>query len=332
MYDAGGHSAIQCSVRDITEREQAARHIGDLTTTIDQQAVAHRQLEASFIEAQKMEVLGHLACGVAHDFNNVLAIIMGYGDLIASDLPLGSPLHQYTDEIRHASDRAIGLTRQLLIFSRKHAVRLVVLDLNDTVTALERMLRRLVHENISLTFALGPHVGHVMADSGYIGQVLMNLVIDARDAMPDGGALTVTTQDVPLGDSLGGGLADAIPGDYVLLTVSDTGTRMTDAVKAHVFEPLFTTKAAGKGTGLGLATCRTILHQSGGYITVDSDVGKGTAVRMYFLASSGRPRRSCTRSRPDRPAAWDLALLVVEDEPAVRHLARDVWRLRATRC
>ena len=241
-----------------------------------------RRLEAQIIEAQKMEVIGQLASGVAHDFNNILAVIMGYSDLMTTDLGPDSPLQKYAEEIRHASERAAGLTRQLLVFSRKQTVQPVVLDLNEVVKDLDKMLRRLIDENIEMTIVPGKQIGRVKADSGYVGQVLMNLVVNARDAMPNGGKLTIATNNVTLDENYARTHPGAIPGDYVMLSVSDTGTGMTDEVKAHLFEAFFTTKPKGKGTGLGLATCQTIVQQSGGHIGVYSEVGKGTTFKIYF--------------------------------------------------
>ena len=240
----------------------------------------HKRLEGQFIDAQKMEVIGQLASGVAHDFNNILAVIMGYSDMIMSGLGPDGPLREYTEEIRHASKRAAGLTQQLLIFSRKQTVQPVVLDLNDTVKDLDKMLRRLIGDNIEMTIVPGEQTGRIKADSGYVGQVLMNLVVNARDAMPNGGKLTIATNNVTLDES--DTHPGAKPGDYVMLTVSDTGTGMTGEVKAHLFEAFFTTKPSGKGTGLGLATCQTIVQQSGGHIGVYSEVGKGTTFKVYF--------------------------------------------------
>ena len=283
-----------------------------------------RRLEAHFIEAQKMEVIGQLVSGVAHDFNNILAVIIGYSDLITSDLGPESPLRRYIEEIRHASDRAAGLTRQLLVFGRKQTVIPVVLDLNDVVNDLDKMLRRLIDANIEMTTVLGKKIGHVKADSGYVGQVLMNLVVNARDAMPNGGKLTIATNNVKLDENEARAQTGAIPGDYVMLSVSDTGTGMTDEVKALLFEAFFTTKPLGKGTGLGLATCQTIVHQSGGHIGVYSEVGKGSTFKIYFprvvqpLDVAARPIGTGPLPRGTE------TLLVVEDEPSVRHLARSV--------
>ena len=283
-----------------------------------------RRLEAHFIEAQKMEVIGQLVSGVAHDFNNILAVIIGYSDLITADLGSDGPVRKYIEEIRHASERAAGLTRQLLVFGRKQTVVPIVLDLNDVVIDLEKMLGRLIDANIEMTTNLGKKIGHVRADPGYVGQVLMNLVVNARDAMPNGGKLAIETANVKLDEAYARTQPRAIPGDYVMLSVSDTGIGMTDEVKALLFEAFFTTKPLGKGTGLGLATCQTIVHQSGGHIDVTSELDKGTTFKIYLprvaqpLDAAARPVRSGPLPRGTE------TLLVVEDEPSVRHLARSV--------
>ncbi len=283
-----------------------------------------RRLEAQFIEAQKMEVVGQLAGGVAHDFNNILAVIMGCGDLIASKLSADSPLRKFTEEIQHTSERAAGLTRQLLVFSRKQTVQPVVLDLNNAVKDLDKMLRRLIDENIELTVVPGNQIGRVKADSGYVGQVLMNLVVNARDAMPNGGRLSIATNNVTLDENYTHTHRGVIPGDYVMLSVSDTGTGMTDEVKAHLFEAFFTTKPKGKGTGLGLATCQTIVEQSGGHIGVYSEVGKGTTFKIYFRRVEQPLSAAVTPIQTGPLPRGTETLLVVEDEPSVRHLARGV--------
>jgi PAS domain S-box-containing protein len=291
-----------------------------------------RKLEAQFIEAQKMEVIGQLASGVAHDFNNILGVIIGYNDMIMSELGPDSPLRQCSEEIRHATQRAAGLTRQLLIFSRKQTVQPVVLDLNDVVKDLNKMLRRLIDEHIEMTMVPGKQIGRVKADSGYVGQVLMNLVVNARDAMPNGGKLTIATNNVTLDENYSPtGVIPGLPaeasakaGDYVMLSVSDTGIGMTEEVKARLFEAFFTTKPKGKGTGLGLATCQTIVQQSGGYIDVDSEVGKGTTFKIYF-PQVDEPLDTDTKFIKAGPLPRGTeTLLVVEDEPSVRHLAAGV--------
>ena len=268
-----------------------------------------------------MEVIGQLAVGVAHDFNNILGVIMGYSDMLLSELGPDSPLRNYTEEIRQASERAVGLTRQLLVFSRNQTVQPVVLNLNDAVKDMDKMLRRLIDENIEMTVIPGKSIGHVKVDSGYVGQVLMNLVVNARDAMPNGGKLIIATNNAALDEHYARSHAGAMAGDFVMLSVSDTGTGMTDEVKAHLFEAFFTTKPLGKGTGLGLATCQTIAQQSGGHIGVYSEVGKGTTFKIYFprveqpLDVAARPIQTGPSPRGTE------TLLVVEDEPSVRHLA-----------
>jgi signal transduction histidine kinase len=282
------------------------------------------RLEAQFIEAQKMEVIGQLAGGVAHDFNNILAVIMGYSDLIMQKLAPDDVNKGYLETIRSAGERAAGLTRQLLIFSRKQTVQLAVLDLNDVLKDLDKILRRLIDENIELTIVPGEHIGHIKADSGYVGQVLMNLVVNARDAMPNGGQLSIATCNATLDEKYVRTHKGAIPGDYVMFSVSDTGTGMTEEVKARLFEAFFTTKSKGKGTGLGLATCQTIVQQSSGHIEVCSEIGRGTTFKIFFprvdlpLDVAARANRTGPLPRGTE------TLLVVEDEPSVRHLARSV--------
>ena len=283
-----------------------------------------RNLETQFIEAQKMEVIGQLASGVAHDFNNILAVIIGYSDLLAVSLEADSPLQGYAEEIHDASERAVRLTKQLLVFSRKQTVQPLVLDLNALVQDLDKMLRRLIDEHIEMIVVPEIPIGHIKADSGYIGQVLMNLIINARDAMPDGGKLTVATHNVTLDANHALLHKNARPGDYVMLSVSDTGSGMTEEVKAHLFEAFFTTKPLGKGTGLGLATCHTIVEQSLGHINFSSEVGQGTTFRIYFPRVD-EPLDAAPLPIPAglRPRGTET-LLVVEDDSAVRHLARAV--------
>jgi len=347
VYQDGDKKVIQCNVRDITERKRME----------EQRVVERRRLEAQFIEAQKMEVIGQLASGVAHDFNNILGVIMGYSDMIMSELGPDGPLREYTEEIRHASERAAGLTQQLLIFSRKQTVQPVVLNLNDVVKGLDKMLRRLIGDNIEMTIVPGKQIGCIKADSGHVGQVLMNLVVNARDAMPNGGKLTIATNNVTLDGNCppcgaGGGTspgqvlpvrlpplthgagsstpqdkrthADATPGEYVMLSVSDTGTGMTGEVKARLFEAFFTTKPSGKGTGLGLATCQTIVQQSGGHIGVYSEVGRGTAFKVYFPRVDQSLDASAQVVKAGPLPRGTETLLVVEDEPSVRHLVTDM--------
>jgi two-component system cell cycle sensor histidine kinase/response regulator CckA len=286
---------------------------------------AQKSLEESekrLYQAQKMEAIGHLAGGVAHDFNNLLTIISGYSDILLSRLPATDPASGLLQEIHKAGERAAGLTRQLLAFSRKQIIQPKVLDLNALANDVGKMLRRMIGEDVSLTTVLAPRLGRVKADPGQIEQVLMNLAVNARDAMPQGGKLTIETANVELDDNFTQGRPEVQPGWYVLLAVSDTGCGMTEEVKAKVFEPFFTTKEAGKGTGLGLATVYGIVKQSGGYIYVYSEPGLGTTFKIYLpLVEDGVPAGTSNSDRKTLPQGSETILLV-EDEDAVRSLTR----------
>jgi PAS domain S-box-containing protein len=292
--------------------------------TIIRDITARKQLEAQFVEAQKMEVIGHLTSGIAHDFNNILGVIIGYNDMMMPELAAGGLSFKCAEEIRHAAERAVTLTRQLLLFSRKQVVQPSVLDLSETIEGTEKMLRRLIDENVELTIVEGKDTGRIKADSGLVGQLLMNLVINARDAMPSGGALKIETSNVTFDELYAHTHPNANAGDHVLLAVSDTGTGMTDEVKLHLFEAFFTTKPKGKGTGMGLATCQTIVKQCGGCIDVQSELGKGTTFKIYFprVEQAADPvdmfKKSAVAKAPPRGTE---TLLLVEDEPSVRHLA-----------
>ncbi len=279
--------------------------------------VERRRLGAQLIEAQKMDVIGQLTGGVAHDFNNLLGIILGYLDLIAFDLEPDGKLQGFIEEIRNASERAVGLTRQLLLFSSQETVNPVVLDLNTAVKDMSKMLLRLIGENIEMKILPGQDIGRIKADPGYVGQVIMNLVVNARDAMPNGGRMTISTCNATLGENTAG-----TPGlQYVTLSVSDTGTGMTDTVKARLFEAFFTTKPKGKGTGLGLSTCQTIVQQSGGHIEVESELGGGTTFKVFFPRVDQPLGEKAESIREGVAAGGSETLLVVEDEPSVRTLA-----------
>jgi signal transduction histidine kinase len=292
---------------------------------VEEQA-ARKRVEEQFVQAQKMEVVGQLAGGVAHDFNNILSVIMGYCDLTLEKLGSDVSSKSHLETIRAAAERAAGLTRQLLIFSRKEAVQPVALDLNGVLKDMDKMLRRLIDENVELAVIQGTGLGLVKADSGYIGQVLMNLVVNARDAMPQGGKLVVETRRVTI-DKDSAPLHPGLPsGDYVVMSVSDSGTGMSAEVKACLFEPFFTTKPKSKGTGLGLATCQTIVKQCGGCIEVQSEVGRGSTFLVFLpcLAQSAAPAPAGAKTGP-LPRGTETILLV-EDEPSVRHLAVNVLR------
>ncbi len=317
--------AMQQGAADYLLKDRIAR-LGPAVRRALQEAEGHKErkrLEAQFIEAQKTEVLAHLAGGVAHDFNNILGVIIGYTDIMLPELGSGTLPHKCAEEIHQAAERAVALTRQLLVFSRKQAVQPIVLDLNEVVTSLDKMLRRLIDENIELDIVLGKQIGRTKADPNQIGQVLMNLVVNARDAMPNGGKLTIETGNAVLDENYAQTHTGTAPGNYTMLAVRDTGIGMTDEVKARLFEAFFTTKPEGKGTGLGLATCQTIVKQCNGYIEISSQLGRGTTFKIYF-PQVDQPLDAPAFTSPDKikslPRGTET-LLLVEDEPSVRHLA-----------
>ncbi|HYT04960.1 MAG TPA: response regulator [Gemmatimonadales bacterium] len=305
----------------------AARRDGRLVAIlgIGRDVTERVQLEQQLRQAQKMEAVGRLAGGVAHDFNNILTAITGYADLLAEDLPPGDPRRQDAAEIRKAAERAAGLTRQLLAFSRQQVLQSRVLDPNALVSELEKMLHRLLGEDVRLATRLPPGVGHVKADPGQLEQVIMNLVVNSRDAMPNGGQLTIETANVELDEAYAREHYPARPGPYVMVAVSDTGTGMNDEVQAHLFEPFFTTKERGKGTGLGLATVYGIVQQSGGFIWVYSELGHGTTFKIYLPRvdePTGATARETARETP--VVGGTETVLLAEDEAPVRAVARQV--------
>jgi PAS domain S-box-containing protein len=277
------------------------------------------RLEAQFLQSQKMESMGRLAGGVAHDFNNLLGVITGYGDLLKRKVAGDVRLRRYVDEIGKAAERATGLTRQLLAFSRKQVLLPRILDLNAAVGETEKMLRRVIGEDVQLVTVLDEHLGQVKADPGQIDQVLMNLAVNARDAMPRGGRLTIETANVSFDDEAGRGLPSVKAGRYVMLAVTDTGHGMTAEVRARVFEPFFTTKEVGKGTGLGLATVHGIVTQSEGHIDLESTEGKGTTFRIYLPRVDAAVEEVSPPSDREVPRGSETVLLV-EDESNLREI------------
>jgi two-component system cell cycle sensor histidine kinase/response regulator CckA len=288
-------------------------------------ATDRKSLEEQVILAQKMEAVGRLAGGVAHDFNNILTAIGGYTDLLLADLPEGDRRRHDVDEIYKAAQRAAALTQQLLAFSRRQVLQPKVIDLKALVTDIEKMLRRLIGEDILFATVLHPRTGNVRADPGKIEQVIVNLAVNARDAMPDGGRLTIETRNVQLDESYTVDHPTVVPGPYVLLTVSDTGVGMTDETKARIFEPFFTTKVRGKGTGLGLATVYGIVKQTGGHIWPYSEPGRGTAMRVY-LPQVDAPADAIEPPGESDPEALrgTETILLVEDEAPVREVTRQL--------
>ena len=293
-----------------------------LLLSIVRDATARRHLEDQYRQAQKMEAIGQLAGGVAHDFNNLLTVINGYSEMLLAALPAGDRHRGVVEEVYRAGERAAMLTRQLLTFSRQEVVAPRVLDVNGVVEGAAQLLRRLIGEDIRLDTALAADLDRVTADPGQVEQVIMNLAVNARDAMPRGGRLTVETANVDLDGGYAGQHAGVAPGRYVLLAVSDTGHGMSPEVQRRIFEPFFTTKGQGKGTGLGLATVFGIVEQSGGHLGVYSEVGRGATFKVY-LPSAGRPASVAgpADAEPDLPTGA-ATVLVVEDDEQVRGLTR----------
>ncbi len=287
-----------------------------------------RETEAQLRQAQKMEAVGRLAGGVAHDFNNLLTVIRGYSELLLGRLGPHDAMRKDMEEVKKAADRASGLTRQLLAFSRRQFIAAKVVDLNALVANMDGMLRRLIGEDIvELCAELDPVAGAIKADPGQIEQVIMNLVVNARDAMPKGGRLTIETRNVTIGK---GARLDAVgvePGSYVLLAVRDTGHGMDAETRSHLFEPFFTTKEKGKGTGLGLSTVYGIVKQSGGSIVVESAPGRGATFRIYFPRVEQEAKEAAGGVEAIDPAHGRETILLVEDEPSVRGLVHETLRV-----
>jgi two-component system cell cycle sensor histidine kinase/response regulator CckA len=281
-------------------------------------------LEGQLQQARRMEAVGRLAGGIAHDFNNLLTIIKGYTELALARAKVQPELRTDIERIEDASERAAGLVRQLLAFSRRQVLQPKVLDLNSIVVGLDKLLRRLMDEDIEMVTLAGKSVGTIKADPGQIEQVIMNLVVNARDAMPDGGRLTIETANVDLDASYAKDHATVRPGRYVMLVVSDTGIGMSADTVAHIFEPFYTTKESGRGTGLGLSTVYGIVKQSGGYIWVYSEPGKGSAFKVY-LPRVDEPAEALPRGKaPAANRQGTETVLLVEDDPQVRELTRTV--------
>jgi signal transduction histidine kinase len=284
-----------------------------------------RGLEAQLQQAQKMEAVGQLAGGIAHDFNNLLTVITSYGAMVMADLPRESPHGADVQEILNAANRASSLTRQLLAFSRRQVLQPQVLDLNVLTGDLEKMLRRLLRGDIQLVTRFDPQLALVNADAGQLEQVIVNLVVNARDAMPRGGRISIATSNVMLGEGFAPAHGNMTPGPYVLLTVTDTGRGMDKTTQAHIFEPFFTTKPVGQGTGLGLSTVYGIVKQSGGYVWVYSEVERGTTFKVYLPAVADAPNAAeVDRDSLTPPTGGPERILLVEDEPNVRRIARRI--------
>jgi PAS domain S-box-containing protein len=283
------------------------------------------ELEVQYRQTQKIDSIGLLAGGVAHDFNNILAVICGHTDLALAQLSPDAPLRSNLECIQESAERAANLTRQLLAFARRQVIEPRRINLNELIVNLNKMLHRLIGEDIKLVTQTAPDLGQIKADPGQIEQVLLNLVVNARDAMPDGGTLTIHTDNVTLDEDYARRHL-VTPGDYVMVSVSDTGVGMTDEVKQHIFEPFFTTKEQGKGTGLGLATCFGIIQQSNGHIHANSQVDKGTQFEIYLPRVWGVEDSISSREGPVRLPQGTETILLAEDEPSLRQLMARVLR------
>ena len=303
MIEIAGEQCVIAIIKDITEK---------------------KILEKQLRQSQKMEAIGQLSGGIAHDFNNLLGVIIGYGEALGDELPVAGSAHRKCEQIIKAGQRAASLTRQLLAFSRQQVLEPKVLDLNAVVLDLERMLRRLIGEDIDFKTELSSPLGRIKADQGQIDQVIMNLVVNSRDAMPRGGRLTIETSNVDLDEDYCRMHPQQQPGPYVVLSVTDTGVGMDAETQARIFDPFFTTKELGKGTGLGLSTVYGVVNQSGGHIWVYSEPGRGTNFKIYLPRVAGSVETEGEGPALARSLRGSETILLVEDEDALRELTRSV--------
>jgi two-component system cell cycle sensor histidine kinase/response regulator CckA len=325
----GEEGAVECVKKGISDyvlKDRMARLPLAIRRVLQEKAerTARRSLEEQLQQASKIEAIGRLAGGVAHDFNNLLTIITGYSQLMLDRLEADDPNRTHVNQIKEAGERAATLTRQLLAFSRKQVLAPQKLDLNGVVTDIDKMIRRLIGEDIELVTVRSPELWLAKADPGQIEQVIMNLVVNARDAMPQGGRLVIETANLDIDAAYPSRHSVIVPGHYVMLAVSDTGNGMTAEVKARVFEPFFTTKEKGKGTGLGLATVYGIVKQSGGYIWVYSEPGKGTTFKIYLPRVEGESVEDAVAEERKHAPGGSETVMVVEDNESVRSFVRSV--------
>jgi two-component system cell cycle sensor histidine kinase/response regulator CckA len=312
----GAFITVRCSGWPV--KDESSTYIEVFAEDVTERRVLERQLRM----AQKMEAVGRLSGGIAHDFNNLLGVILGYIQVIKRNLVPGNSSYEYAEEIEKASQRAVSLTRQLLAFSRQQVLEPAILNLNTLVSDMEKMLPRLIGEDIQLILVLDPAIGQVKADPGQIEQVLMNLAVNARDAMPDGGKLKIQTANAELDAAFAYEHPGSVPGQYVMLAVTDTGTGMDPETQAQIFEPFFTTKERDKGTGLGLATVYGVVKQSSGYITVESETGKGALFKIYLPRIEQPVPTRCESSQGPLTVRGCETILLVEDAEPLRKLAR----------
>jgi len=317
----GPTRTMQAKGRVVVNERGERRLVGTLLDISDRV-----QMEIQLRRSQKMDAIGQLAGGVAHDFNNVLTVIEGYSSLLLTGRPAADPDRASIEQIREAARRAAGLTRQLLAFSRQQVLQPRVLNMNDAIGGVETMLRRLIGEHLEFHTKLSPSLGRVKADPTQLEQVLMNLAVNARDAMVNGGILTIETANATLDETYARRYPSVRPGAYVMLAVSDTGTGIAQADIERIFEPFFTTKESGKGTGLGLATVQGIVEQSGGHVNVYSEMGRGTTFRVY-LPRVEEEDRALDPTTPEGAARHGKeTILLVEDDDAVRGVAAAILR------
>jgi two-component system cell cycle sensor histidine kinase/response regulator CckA len=312
----GAFITVRCSGWPV--KDESNTYIEVFAEDVTERRVLERQLRM----ASKMEAVGRLSGGIAHDFNNLLGVIIGYIQVIKRSLVPGQPSYEYAEEIEKAGQRAVSLTRQLLAFSRQQVLEPVILNLNTLVSEMEKMLPRLIGEDIQLNLILAPVIGQVKADPGQIEQVVMNLVVNARDAMPDGGKLTVQTANAELDTAFAREHPGSVPGQYVMLAVTDTGTGIDPEIQAQIFEPFFTTKGRDKGTGLGLATVYGVVKQSNGYIAVESEKGKGALFKIYLPRIEQPVATRSESSQMPLNVRGSETILLVEDAKPLRILAQ----------
>jgi two-component system cell cycle sensor histidine kinase/response regulator CckA len=325
--EAGGQKRLLAIVRRPV-RDELGAIVGAIGIARD--VTEQREMEQRLIQSQKMDAIGRLAGGVAHDFNNLLTAIQGYSTLLLTEIPAGDSRREHVEEILKAGERATSLTRQLLAFSRHQVLEPRVLDLNEVVRSVAGMLERLIGENIQISTRTAPEAWHALADPGQIEQVIINLAINARDAMPHGGKLTIETGNAQLDASHWRKDFPVEAGEYVLLAISDTGVGIPPEAKPHLFEPFFTTKARGQGTGLGLSTVYGIVKQSGGYIWVYSEADHGSVFKIY-LPRVDAPLSPSEPARAAPSSGGSETILLVEDEREVRMLVEKLLRLQGYR-
>lgn len=317
-------SVIYCEWYESALADESGQLVSILSLVHD--VTERKHLEEQLRQSQKMEAIGRLAGGVAHDFNNLLTVINGYSELALSHLAEQDRLYKHIKEIRKAGERAAGLTRQLLAFSRQQILQPRSLDLSEVILNMSEMLQRLIGENIELVILAAADSGQIKADPGQIEQVIMNLAVNAYDAMPQGGKLTIEVAKIELEGEYAQKHIGKEPGSYVRLAISDTGMGMDEQTRSHIFEPFFTTKEKGKGTGLGLATVYGIVSQSGGSIRVYSEPGWGTTFKIYFPQIKNRDKLAMPTTTQVHSTQGSETILLVEDEPSVRELVRDTLK------